>query len=94
MHAKISVFVICVEVIIYLLLYNLHDCTFNDTKNTSILNTTIDYILSTKRFDVPPTNFLFVLKHLCIENMSFKLYYLNVKSFTKLLPYYIVGLGR
>ena len=29
MNAKISVFVICVEVIIYLLLYNLHDCTFN-----------------------------------------------------------------
>ena len=33
MNAKISVFVICVEVIIYLLLYNLHDCTFkNDEK--------------------------------------------------------------
>ena len=31
--------------------------SFNDTKNTSILNTTIDYILSTKRFDVPLTNF-------------------------------------
>ena len=45
--------------------------SFNDTKNTSILNTTIDYILSTKRFDVPLTNFLFVLKHLCIENISF-----------------------
>ena len=29
MNAKISVFVICVEAIIYLLLYNLHDCTFN-----------------------------------------------------------------
>ena len=28
MNAKISVFVICVELIIYLLLYNLHDCTF------------------------------------------------------------------
>ena len=28
MNAKISVFVICVEVIIYLLLYNLHDCSF------------------------------------------------------------------
>ena len=27
MDAKILVFVICVEVIIYLLLYNLHDCT-------------------------------------------------------------------
>ena len=29
----------------------------NDTKNTSILNTRTDYILSTKRFDVPLTNF-------------------------------------
>ena len=28
MNAKISVFVICVESIIYLLSYNLHDCTF------------------------------------------------------------------
>ena len=29
MNAKISVFVICVEVIVYLSLCNLHDCTFN-----------------------------------------------------------------
>ena len=29
MNAKISVVVICVEAIIYLLLHNLHDCTFN-----------------------------------------------------------------
>ena len=29
MNAKISVFVIYGEVIMYLLLYNLHDCTFN-----------------------------------------------------------------
>ena len=28
MNVKIPVFVICVEAIIYLLLYNLHDCTF------------------------------------------------------------------
>ena len=28
MNAKKSVFVICVEAIIYLLLYDLHDCTF------------------------------------------------------------------
>ena len=28
MNAKISVFVVCVEAIIYLLLYSLHDCTF------------------------------------------------------------------
>ena len=30
MNAKVSVFVICVEAIIYLLLYNLHDCTFKE----------------------------------------------------------------
>ena len=29
MNAKISVFVICVEAIIYLLLYNLHNSTFS-----------------------------------------------------------------
>ena len=29
MNAKIFVFVTCVEVIKYLLLCNLHDCTFN-----------------------------------------------------------------
>ena len=28
MNAKISVFVICVEAIIYLLLYDFHECTF------------------------------------------------------------------
>ena len=32
MNAKISALVICVEAIIYLLLYNLHDCTFNYKK--------------------------------------------------------------
>ena len=67
--------------------------SFSDKKSTSILNTTIDYILSTKRFDVPLINFRFVLKHLCIENMSFKFYCLIVKSFNKFLPYYIIGLG-
>ena len=30
MNAKISVFVICVEAIMYALLYNLHDCTFKE----------------------------------------------------------------
>ena len=28
MKAKTSVFDICVEAVMYLLLYNLHDCTF------------------------------------------------------------------
>ena len=31
MNAKISVFVICVEAMIYLLLYKLHDRTFKET---------------------------------------------------------------
>ena len=34
MNAKISVFVIFAEMILYLLLYNLHDCTFNSEKNS------------------------------------------------------------
>ena len=33
MNKKISLFVICVEVIIYLLLYNLRDCTFKGKPN-------------------------------------------------------------
>ena len=36
MNAKISVFVTCVEVIIHMLLYNLHDCTFNTSNFTTI----------------------------------------------------------
>ena len=63
------------------------------TKNTSILNTTSDYVLSTKRLNVPLNNSWFVLKHLRIEDISFKFYCLNVKWFTKFLRYYIIGLG-
>ena len=33
MNARISVLVICVEAIIYLLLYNFHDCTFKDKRD-------------------------------------------------------------
>ena len=40
MKAKISVFVICVEAIIYLLLYNLHDNIFKEV--SSILVDTKD----------------------------------------------------
>ena len=38
MNAKITVFVICAETIIYLLLYNFHDCTFKNQlfKNTCL----------------------------------------------------------
>ena len=38
MNAKISVFVICIETVIYLLLYNLHDCTFNGLHINYIFN--------------------------------------------------------
>ena len=37
MNAKISVFVVCVEAIIYLLLYNLLDCTFNEIMRLVIM---------------------------------------------------------
>ena len=35
MNAKILVFDICVEAIVYLLLHNLYDCTFKSQKNVS-----------------------------------------------------------
>ena len=38
MNAKISVFVICVEAITYLLLYNLHDFAFNDYTSSPQFN--------------------------------------------------------
>ena len=37
MNANISVFVICVEAITYLLLHNLHDCTFNTSVFLSLM---------------------------------------------------------
>ena len=40
MNAKISVFLICVEAIIYVLLYNLHDCTFKQQCLTNHLSFT------------------------------------------------------
>ena len=43
MNGKISMFVICVEAIIYLLLYNLHACTFNLNR---IVHTCIIYFCS------------------------------------------------
>ena len=37
MNEKMSVFVVCVEAIIYLLLYSLHDCTFDDFHGSNYL---------------------------------------------------------
>ena len=42
MNAKISVFFICVEAIIYLLLYNLHVSTFKSTNLSIFKNTAIN----------------------------------------------------
>ena len=36
LNAKISMFVTCVEAAIYVLLYNLHDCTFNKHNHSGI----------------------------------------------------------
>ena len=47
MNAKISVFVICVEAIIYLLLYNLHDCTFNFFKKELLHKCFLRILLTT-----------------------------------------------
>ena len=44
MTAKMSVFVVCVEAIIYLLLYNLNDCTFKYGPILSILESAINFI--------------------------------------------------
>ena len=41
MNAKTSMFVICVEAIIYLLLCNLHDCTFKTLKQHYIFPASI-----------------------------------------------------
>ena len=39
LNAKISMFVTCVEATIYVLLYNLHDCTFNNHNHSGIEKT-------------------------------------------------------
>ena len=50
MNVKISVFVIYVEAIIYLLLNNLHDCTFKSCpdvrKDKSVENYMFDFFLN------------------------------------------------
>ena len=48
MNAKILVIVICVEAIIYLLLYNLHHCTFK-TSNWCVSSVDSIYGLQNKR---------------------------------------------
>ena len=51
MSAKVLVFVICIEAIIYLLLYNLHDCTFNFESLSTIFCPRLYYLtLATPAF--------------------------------------------
>ena len=52
MNAKIVVLVICVEAIIYLLLYNLHDCTFN-----------FEQVNMPTRLEKNPFKFLLIIPH-------------------------------
>ena len=47
MNVKILVFAICVEAIIYLLLYNLHDCTFSHFYKKASLSYMFDKVLNT-----------------------------------------------
>ena len=47
-NAKILVFAICVEAIMYLVLHNLHDCTFNC--NNTLINLKKDLVLNIRTF--------------------------------------------
>ena len=49
-NAKILVFAICVEAIMYLVLHNLHDCTFNCTFTFTLINLKKDLVLNIRTF--------------------------------------------
>ena len=61
MNTKISVFPTCIEGTIYLLLYNLHDCTFNiktllklkhfKRKNLTNSSENVHFLVSERRMD-------------------------------------------
>ena len=64
--------------------------SFNNTKNTYILNTTIEYIVSSKRFEVP---LFHSSRHSCMAVLftsyyfySFFFLFLSFLSFTVLFP--------
>ena len=63
-NAKTSVFVICVEAIIYLLLFHLHDCTFKVGLADSQKN--LCHLLDRKPFKNDEKCFLFRLQALFI----------------------------
>ena len=60
MNAKISVFFICVEAIIYLLLCNLHDCTLHIFKISEILIFALLLFFKTQNQKVSPSYLLYL----------------------------------
>ena len=70
-NAKISVFIICGEAIIYLLLYNLHDCTFKDTIKVYFLPRS--YVLPRLRRRV---GYFFYIKFICVSVLVYQLLHL------------------
>ena len=46
MNAKISIFVICVQAIIHLLLHNLHDCTFKTYEHSFMFHIETYHLVS------------------------------------------------
>ena len=64
MNSKMSVFVICVEVFMYLLLHNLHDCAFK--KN-------VDRVSKVLKSSKPHPQYMVSMKeHLNIQHLLFK----------------------
>ena len=72
MNANISGFVICTEAIIYVLLYNLHDCTFKITQVfISIIlhkNTLKIFVLIFVKSHLPLEIFMYVSSLLIFDN--------------------------
>ena len=89
MNSKMSVFVICVEVFMYLLLHNLHDCAFK--KN-------VDRVSKVLKSSKPHPQYMVSMKeHLNIQHLLFKYlvfflfyvsFYLSVTSKSKTPTFY------
>ena len=89
MNAKISVFVICVEAIVYLLLYNFHDCTFDE------IHTFAKWLFTFKKFvhetEKNWTNKCPNLKATCYIKLKFFLWIKLPKNL--LLAKYLISVG-
>ena len=86
MNAKISMFVICVQVITYLLIYNLHDCTFNCfyfVKNDLNIRHCFLCCFFCDKF-ISSTTFLYLVKILIVLILWVKAFFLHASSFIKL----------